>query len=103
MDRYLLYGDIGGTKTLLHLAVVKHGEIECCYERRYDSRQYDDFDSRLEGFWHRAGRRPAVVCLAVAGPIVDQRGQVANLPWGIYASVFAEKFLIPAMKIVNDF
>lgn len=103
MDRYLLYGDIGGTKTLLRLAVVKHGEIECCYEHRYDSRQYDDFDSMLEDFLQQSDRRPAVVCLAVAGPIVDQRVQLTNLPWVIDASVLAEKFSIPAVKIVNDF
>jgi len=103
MDRYLLYGDIGGTKTLLCSALVENEEVKSPYEHRYDSRQYDNFGSILEDFLKRSGHRPAAVCLAVAGPIVDQRVQLTNLPWVIDASILAEKFSIPAVKIVNDF
>lgn len=103
MDRYLLYGDIGGTKTLLRAALAENKEVKLSYEHRYDSRQYDDFDSIVEDFLKRSGCQPAVVCLAVAGPIVNQRVQLTNLPWIIDASRLAEKFSIPAVKIVNDF
>ncbi|SFU63889.1 glucokinase [Nitrosomonas eutropha] len=103
MDRYLLYGDIGGTKTLLRSAVIKNEEVELHYEHRYDSRQYGDFDSILEDFLKQSGCQPVVVCLAVAGPIVDQQVHLTNLPWMINASALAEKFSISAVKIVNDF
>ncbi|MXS86147.1 glucokinase [Nitrosomonas sp. HPC101] len=103
MDQYLLYGDIGGTKTLLRSAVIKNEKAQLHFEHRYDSREYGDFDSILEDFLQRSGCQPVAVCLAVAGPIVDQQVHLTNLPWMISAPALAEKFQIPAVKIVNDF
>ena len=103
MERYLLYGDIGGTKTLLCAAVIKNDSMRLHYEHRYDSRQYDNFDSILADFLRQSGQQPAALCLAAAGPIIDQRVSLTNLPWIIDARTLAEKFSIPAVKIVNDF
>lgn len=103
MDQYLLSGDIGGTKTLLRSAVVKGKEIKLHYEHLYDSHQYNDFDTILADFLERSSCRPVAVCLAIAGPIVEQQVHLTNLPWTISAADIAEKFSIPAVKIINDF
>ncbi len=103
MDQYLLYGDIGGTKTLLHSAVIRGGVVECHHEHLYDSREYADFDAILADFLVRSDCRPDVACFAIAGPIVGQEVHLTNLPWIINAHAIAEKFSIPAVKIVNDF
>ncbi|WP_347888661.1 glucokinase [Nitrosomonas europaea] len=103
MDQYLLSGDIGGTKTLLRSAVVRGEEVEFHHEHLYDSHQYDDFDAILTDFLERSGCQLVAACLAVAGPIVEQQVHLTNLPWTISAAGIAEKFSIPAVKIINDF
>lgn len=103
MEQALLYGDIGGTKTLLCSAVVKNGVIEPRHELRYDSRQYASFDAILKDFLQQSGCQPFAMCLAVAGPVVDQQVHLTNLPWVMRADALAQEFAIPAVKIVNDF
>lgn len=103
MDQYLLYGDIGGTKTLLHLVVVRNGVVECHHEYLYDSHEYADFSAILADFLAKYDCQPIVACFAVAGPIVEQEVHLTNLPWVISAHDIAEKFSIPAVKIINDF
>ncbi|WP_292978363.1 glucokinase [Nitrosomonas sp.] len=103
MDQYLLSGDIGGTKTLLRSVVARDGGIEFHHEHLYDSHQYDGLDAILKDFLERSGCRPVAACLAIAGPIVEQQVHLTNLPWVISAQAIAEKFSIPAVKIVNDF
>ncbi|MCC6917236.1 MAG: glucokinase [Nitrosomonas sp.] len=103
MDQYLLYGDIGGTKTLLRSAVIRGGVVECHHEHLYDSHEYADFDAILADFLAQSGCQPAVACFAIAGPVVEQEVHLTNLPWIISAHAIAEKFSIPAVKIVNDF
>ena len=103
MNRYLIYGDIGGTKTLLRASVMQGEEVEFHHEHLYDSRIYDNFDNILKDFIDRANCRPDTVCLAIAGPIVAQQVNTTNLPWTISADDIAEKFSIPAVKIINDF
>ncbi len=103
MDQYLLSGDIGGTKTLLRSVVARDGGIEFHHEHLYDSHQYDGLDAILRDFLERSGCRPVAACLAIAGPIVEQQVHLTNLPWVINAQAIAEKFSIPAVKIVNDF
>lgn len=103
MDQYLLSGDIGGTKTLLRSVVARDGGIEFHHEHLYDSHQYDGLDAILKDFLERSGCRPVAACLAIAGPIVEQQVHLTNLPWVINAQAIAEKFSIPAVKIVNDF
>ena len=44
MSNYLIYGDIGGTKTLLRVVVADGDKTKLCYERRYDSQAYADFE-----------------------------------------------------------
>lgn len=108
MNNYLIYGDIGGTKTLLRVALVKEGDTEVCHEQRYDSQAYDDFDDILADFLHKAGmekqnRYPTSACFAIAGPIVAQQAQLTNLPWLMEASALSADFSIPKVKLINDF
>lgn len=103
MNRYLIYGDIGGTKTLLRAAVMKGENIEFRHEHRYDSRMYESFDDILMDFMERSRCHPVATCLAIAGPVVAQRVALTNLSWTMDAGSIAEKFSIPNVKIINDF
>lgn len=108
MSNHLIYGDIGGTKTLLRAAISEAGKAKPCFEQRYDSQAHDDFNEILADFldkagMSKAGRYPISACFAIAGPIVSQQARLTNLPWLMDASLLATKFSIHNVKLINDF
>lgn len=108
MNNHLIYGDIGGTKTLLRAAVCFEDKTEPFHEQRYDSQAYDDFSKILTDFLDKAGMNksghyPVSACFAIAGPIVSQQAKLTNLPWLMDASLLATEFSIPNVKLINDF
>ena len=104
-------GDIGGTKTLLHIADVTDDHYQVIYEQRFDSQRYDDFLSLAQNFLASAPRNAVAAiedaCLAIAGPIestkTGQRAQVTNLPWQIEARSLAATLHLPRLLLINDF
>lgn len=103
MTQYLIYGDIGGTKTLLHAARLQGQHLEPVCEHRYDSRAHQHFEDIFSDFLQRAKCQPAALCLAVAGPIAAQRVELTNLSWVMDATQLARQFSIPAVQFLNDF
>ncbi|QOJ21238.1 MAG: glucokinase [Gammaproteobacteria bacterium] len=104
MNTQILYGDIGGTKTVLQLAEMARGGIRECCTKRYDSATFATFSDILHDFLDQATiRPPAAACFAVAGPIADQQATLTNLPWQIGSANIAQEFSIAAVKLINDF
>jgi glucokinase len=96
----ILGGDIGGTKTLLALA----GDDGIVCERRYPSREWDDFPALLRAFLDEAGAKAiAAACIGVAGPVQDNRAKVTYLPWVVDGQALAETFGIGRVAVLNDF
>jgi len=104
MNTQILYGDIGGTKTVLQLAEMAGGGIRECCTKRYDSATFATFSDILHDFLDQTTiRPPAAACFAVAGPIADQQATLTNLPWQISSANIAQEFSIAAVKLINDF
>ncbi|MFA5242555.1 MAG: glucokinase [Sulfuricella sp.] len=109
MERLILAGDIGGTKTLLQLAAVRQGAFHVICERRFDSAAHADFSSLLGEFMrtaalHAADARPVdAACFGVAGPIHGQGAKVTNLAWTIHADAVGAEFGIADVRLINDF
>ena len=105
MNRQLIYGDIGGTKTILQLAEMRDGGIYQQFTQRYDSHSFVNFADLLRDFLNRSGiaHPPAAACFAVAGPIVAQQATLTNLLWQINSAAIAHEFSIPNVKLINDF
>ena len=101
MTQYLIYGDIGGTKTLVHAARLQGQHLEPVCEHRYDSRAHQHFEDIFSDFLQRAKCQPAALCLAVAGPIAAQRVELTNLSWVMDATQLARQFSIPAVQFLN--
>jgi len=103
----LLAGDIGGTKTLLSLYAAGGSNPELLVQERYPSADWDDLAPMVNGFLHEGpGRdhpRPAVACLAVAGPVQGGRAQLTNLPWRLDEAALAEACGLASVELVNDF
>ncbi|MCB1985140.1 MAG: glucokinase [Burkholderiales bacterium] len=109
MNKRLIYGDIGGTKTLLQSAEIMNGVVKEHGVHRYHSSDYKSFSDILGDFLDKSGDvhqtdcKPAAACFAVAGPVVNQRVQLTNLTWQIDAAEISEVFSIPSVKLLNDF
>lgn len=109
MDKRILAGDIGGTKTLLQLATVRDGIFHAVYERHFDSAAYEDFSVLLGEFMSTAALMPAAAgaidaaCFGVAGPIHGQSAKITNLSWAIDASAVGAEFGIANVSLINDF
>ncbi|MCF8200086.1 MAG: glucokinase [Sulfuritalea sp.] len=100
----VLVGDIGGTKTLLGVAQ----KSTLVVNRRYANADFSDFDSLLAAFLAEARIDPSHVaggCLAVAGPIADdrRRARLTNRPWTIDSEALSQRFGLPLLRIENDF
>ncbi len=105
----ILAGDVGGTKALLLLASVRQGRPQPVLERRYAVASFADFSAMLARFLDECrqhsgrGLRLSSACFGAAGPAVDDRIQMTNLPWRLDAAAIAAEFGIVRVSLVNDF
>lgn len=103
VEKLVLAGDVGGTKTLLQLAAVRDDAIRPIREARFDSAAYPDFDSLLGEFMRAAASPLAAACFGVAGPIHGQSAKITNLGWTINAGAVGAEFGIANVRLINDF
>ena len=100
--RNLLVGDIGGTNARFALADTRAPAysdvimLKCA-----------DFKSTEAAIKHYLGKvgaaSPDVVCLAAAGPVVEDRIRVTNNHWILARDSLAEEFDTEAVRLLNDF
>jgi glucokinase len=106
-DKYLLAGDIGGTKTLLRVGVWKDGKVTRVREQQYESRQHRSLAEVLSDFLKRAEIRSSSsvksACFAVAGPVLKQSARLTNLPWRFKTAELQGRFGFDAVRLINDF
>ena len=110
MAKNILYGDIGGTKTLITLASLEDGDCRITAQQRFASDQFPSFDQLLHAFCHQTGIDSAIIdaaCFGVAGPVVHSgdgdQAKVTNLPWQLDSVRLEQCFDIEKIRIINDF
>ena len=101
----LIAGDIGGTKTVLALFDVAAGETGITrhpvLERTFPSHQYQSLELIVEEFLRDSDHPVSAGSFGVAGPVVENRAQVTNLPWVIEANAMRERFGFE-VHLLND-
>lgn len=101
----VLAGDIGGTKTLL--AVLEQrpgGGLDVLTRQRYESARYPGLAPIVRDFLGRTDVPDlARAGFGVAGPVVERRSRVTNLPWQIDADLLAGELGLQSVALVNDF
>ena len=98
----LLAGDIGGTKTVLALISEERGARQPVHEARYPSDDYASLEATITEFLATTKATVTRASFGVAGPVVDGRSQITNLPWMIDTAVIRDQFNIPAVRLLND-
>lgn len=98
----LLIGDIGGTNARFALADLKAPGFS--KEAALKCAEYASADAAIRQYLDDVGApSPDVICLAAAGPIVDQRVRFTNNPWRIAAEDLSADFAISSVRLLNDF
>ena len=101
-EHCLLIGDIGGTNARFALATPDRPGFHNVLEL-----QCADFESADDAISHylaatKAGA-PDAVCLAAAGPVVNDTVKITNNHWNISAANTRADFGIEAVRLLNDF
>ncbi len=98
----ILAGDIGGTKTVLALIDKDDGVQQPVRETTFPSAHYTSLEDIIQEFLADVDDTPTSASFGVAGPVVDGRSQITNLPWIIDADSISETFDIPRVHLLND-
>jgi len=106
--RYLLAADVGGTHTIVALALEGRPWPGVATQAVYDSQHFEGLKAIIEDFLarpdvapHRKGVRAA--CLSVAGPVAMNSVTLTNLGWKVRGDGLAAELGVPEVKLLNDF
>jgi glucokinase len=98
----LLIGDIGGTNARFALADPEGPAFD-----RVVKLSCSEFPTAMEAIDHYLGQvgagRPAGVCLAAAGPIVDGAVRFTNNHWRIDSGALKQQLGARSVRLLNDF
>ena len=98
----LLIGDIGGTNARFALADNESPGFSQVVT--LNCADYESADQAIREYLDQVGAStPEVVCLAAAGPIVEERVQFTNNHWVISSADLKQEFGIEHVKLLNDF
>lgn len=98
----LLIGDIGGTNARFAIADPKAPGFTS--EHTLKCRDFATAEDAMTHYLEVVGAaRPTAICLAAAGPIVDERVRFTNNPWIIEAKALRKSFKTDRVQLLNDF
>jgi len=98
----LLAGDIGGTKTTLAVFSDEQGPREPLARETFPSKGYAGLDAIAQEFLDRVEIGVDRASFGVAGPVIEGRVEVTNLPWTVDAGELEEKLGLPRVRLLND-
>jgi glucokinase len=100
--KFVLAGDIGGTKT--NLAIFNPGQsrpIPLAMES-YSSRESSSLEELIENFLAKHIANVASACFGIAGPVSKGSVRTTNLPWLVSASNLKDRFGWTNVGLIND-
>src|SRR5437588_9345606 len=99
----ILAGDIGGTKTVLGLYEEGANGLEPVRQESFPSRDFPQFTTVLAKFLSSASNAAIrAASFGVAGPVVDGRVRMTNLPWLLDEAELAQTLKAQRVRLLND-
>lgn len=101
----ILSGDIGGTNSRLEVFEVQGREFRSIAEAKIQNAKTEGFEHLLSAFLQQQSFDDKIdlACLAVAGPVNNQRCRLTNLDWTLDAASLKARFEFQALHLLNDF
>src|SRR5215813_8680069 len=98
----LLAADIGGTKTDLAIFSVEGGPHSPLAQAQFHSADYPSLQAMVAEFLKKTPAPVERACFDVAGPVIDGRVKVTNLPWVIDEASLAKDLNLKSARLMND-
>ncbi len=98
----LLAGDIGGTKTSLAVFSTKDGWKKPLAEATFPSGRYPSLEALVQEFQEQHHFAIERASFGVAGPVVNGRATITNLPWVLEEHHLTQVLKIPSVSLLND-
>ncbi len=100
----LLAGDIGGTKTVLALFPTSHSDapLHPLHLQTFPSGQFKSLEAIIAQFLQDKDVVIEAASFGVAGPVVNGRSQITNLPWVVDTTTIAETHHFEQVVLLND-
>ncbi|MFZ1397664.1 MAG: glucokinase [Candidatus Promineifilaceae bacterium] len=100
----LLAGDIGGTKTVLALFSTAESvdTLHPLHLQTFPSGRFSSLEAIIAQFLQDKAVTVEAATFGVAGPVVNGRSQITNLPWIIDAANIGQTFRIEKVALLND-
>jgi glucokinase len=95
----ILAADIGGTKTNVALYEAGSDGPKPVREQRYVSADYSSLTDIIHAF--TGGTLPDRIAAAVAGPVIDGKSKLTNLPWVLDSTAMSGDLKTPVC-FIND-
>ncbi|MFO7697939.1 MAG: glucokinase [Anaerolineae bacterium] len=101
-DRYLLAGDIGGTKTDLAVYSAEKGPHVPLITTTVRSADYPNLESAAGEFLQSTGYKVQAAAFGVAGPVVEGKVSGTNLPWSLDEATLRPALGCENVTLLND-
>lgn len=100
----LLAGDIGGTKTVLALFSTPNAAetLHPLHLQTFPSGRFSSLESIIDRFLADKTVSIEAASFGVAGPVVNGRSQITNLPWVIDTAVIQQTLHTEKVALLND-
>jgi glucokinase len=106
MSHYLV-GDVGGTNDDLAVVRVTKGGIDVLFQEDRSTQRHQEFshvvNEFLENFENEENVNIDSACLAVAGPVEDQKVEMPQTDLKVDANKLEEETELEHVHIINDF
>jgi glucokinase len=97
----LLAGDIGGTKTNMALYRYDGKTFSLLKENKVRTKDYTDLGKMIADFLS-TDKTPDRMCFGVAGPVLNGKVRITNVPWGIDSSEISKLYNNIPVHLIND-
>ena len=98
----LLAGDVGGTKTDLAIYSREGGPHSPLYQAEMHSADYPSLQVLVREFLKTVETPVERGCFDVAGPVIDGRVKITNLPWVMDEASLAKDLNLKSVRLIND-
>jgi glucokinase len=98
----LLVGDIGGTKTDLAVYSLESGPHSPLVQANVQSAEYSSLQALVTEFLEKIKMPVERACFDVAGPVIDGRVKLTNLPWMMDESALMKELKLKSVHLMND-
>ena len=100
-NKPILIADIGGTNARFALATQDHARFE--QAQTLECVEFKSVEFALDTYLHSHGiKNVSAICLAVAGPIIDETVTFPNSHWKISCNALRKRYATNQVRLLND-